>query len=263
MSGTSTIAWWRRRRSVAICSVIGGVIAAWLAYDFWTRRSTEQSYRDAMAEADRLDPKWRKGILAEAPPEIPDDENSALLVLSSYEKIPGGWQALKGQWPPLPLKPRQSLAPELLIALKKSREEAKDGLADARALVNRPRGKFPHWRVEVPRAVPLSRRQVETVSQLLYVDALVRMPQFAQEVTRYSKGVWSSRLRLYPEGFFEAWLPVPPLEEQRSIVAHIAEETAKLDALRAAGEGTLALLKERRAALIAAAVTGRLQIQKQ
>ena len=177
MSGTSTIAWWWRRRLVAICSVIAGLIAAWLVYDFWTRRSTEQRYRDAVAEADRLDPNWRAGLLAEAPPEIPDDENSALLVISSYEKIPGGWQPLKGEWPPLPLKPRQPLAPELLISLKKSREEAKDGLADARALVNRPRGAFPDWRVEVPRGVPLSRRQVETVSQLLYVDALVRIDE--------------------------------------------------------------------------------------
>ena len=93
-----------------------------------------------------------------------------------------------------------------------------------------------------------------------YVEALVRMPLFAQEIIRYSKGVWSSRLRLYPEGFFEAWLPVPPLAEQRAIVAHIATATAKLDGLRAAAERTIALLKERRAALIAAAVTGKIQI---
>ena len=86
----------------------------------------------------------------------------------------------------------------------------------------------------------------------------MRLPVFAQEVTRYSKGVWSSRLRLYPEGFFEVFFPVPPLSEQRAIVAHIAAETAKLDALRAATERTIALLKERRAALIAAAVTGQL-----
>jgi type I restriction enzyme S subunit len=52
-----------------------------------------------------------------------------------------------------------------------------------------------------------------------YVEALVRMPLFAQEIIRYSKGVWSSRLRLYPEGFFEAWLPVPPLAKQRAIVS--------------------------------------------
>ena len=91
-----------------------------------------------------------------------------------------------------------------------------------------------------------------------YIDALVRLPVFAQEVTRYSKGVWSSRLRLYPEGFFEVFLPVPSLGEQRAIVAHMAKETAKLDELRAATEHTIALLKERRAALISAAVTGRM-----
>ena len=80
-------------------------------------------------------------------------------------------------------------------------------------------------------------------------------------MTRYSKGVWSSRLRLYPEGFFEVFLPVPPLDEQRTIVSHITEETGKLDALRAATESTIALLKERRAALIAAAVTGQIDVQ--
>lgn len=94
-----------------------------------------------------------------------------------------------------------------------------------------------------------------------YIDALVRMPVFAQEVTRYSKGVWSSRLRLYPEGFFEVHLPVPPEAEQRSIVEHIRRETTKLDAVRAATERTIALLKERRSALIAAAVTGQIDVE--
>lgn len=92
-----------------------------------------------------------------------------------------------------------------------------------------------------------------------YVDALVRIPVFAQEVIRFSKGVWSSRLRLYPEGLYEICLPVPPLDEQRAIVSHIAMETKKLDALREAAERTIALSKERRAALIAAAVTGKIQ----
>jgi type I restriction enzyme M protein len=95
-----------------------------------------------------------------------------------------------------------------------------------------------------------------------YVDALVRLPVFAQEVTRYSKGVWSSRLRLYPEGFFEVHLPVPPLEEQSAIVKHIARETAKLDAVRLATKRTIALLKERRAALITAAVTGQIDVME-
>ena len=55
-------------------------------------------------------------------------------------------------------------------------------------------------------------------------------------------------------------LPVPPIEEQRAIVAHIVKETTKLDALRSATERTILLLKERRAAFIAAAVTGRINV---
>lgn len=59
----------------------------------------------------------------------------------------------------------------------------------------------------------------------------------------------------------ELWLPLPPLDEQRAIVAHITHETAKIDAVRAATERTIALLRERRAALIAAAVTGQLDLE--
>jgi type I restriction enzyme S subunit len=91
-----------------------------------------------------------------------------------------------------------------------------------------------------------------------YLDYLVRMPVFAQEAIRYSKGVWSSRLRLYPEGLYEIWFPVPPVAEQQVIAEYLKIETAKLDALKAATELTITLLRERRSALIAAAVTGKI-----
>ncbi len=94
-----------------------------------------------------------------------------------------------------------------------------------------------------------------------YIDALVRLPVFAQEVTRYSKGVWSSRLRLYPEGFYEVYLPVPPLDEQRAVVEHIARELAKLEDVRVASDRTIVLLKERRLALISAAVSGQVGVE--
>lgn len=93
-----------------------------------------------------------------------------------------------------------------------------------------------------------------------YVDVLVRLPRFAQEVTRYSKGVWSSRLRLYPEGLFGVSLPVPSPQEQREIVTHITSETNRLDDLITATQKTLVLLKERRAALISAVMTSKLEV---
>ena len=55
---------------------------------------------------------------------------------------------------------------------------------------------------------------------------------------------------------------VPTLAEQRAIVTYIATETVKLDAMRAATDRTIDLLKERRAALIAAAVTGQLDVTR-
>jgi type I restriction enzyme S subunit len=93
-----------------------------------------------------------------------------------------------------------------------------------------------------------------------YVDALVRTPAFTKEVTRFSTGVWSSRLRLYPEGLFEIRIPVPPLDEQKAIVTAIEKERARTSEFETALRHSIALLKERRAALITAAVTGQIPI---
>ena len=56
-------------------------------------------------------------------------------------------------------------------------------------------------------------------------------------------------------------VPTPPMDEQCGIVAHIANEISKLDELRTATEKTTTLLKERRAALISAAVTGLIDVE--
>jgi type I restriction enzyme S subunit len=95
-----------------------------------------------------------------------------------------------------------------------------------------------------------------------YVDALVRTPAFAKEVTRFSTGVWSSRLRLYPEGLFEVRIPMPPLAEQKAIVAAIEKERTRTQEFETALRHSIALLKERRAALITAAVTGQIPIEE-
>ncbi len=81
---------------------------------------------------------------------------------------------------------------------------------------------------------------------------------FRSESTGLGTGS-SGFLRLYSESFLSFWLPIPPLSEQRDIVAFIASETARLDALRDSTKRTVNLLKERRAALIAASVTGKIR----
>ena len=56
--------------------------------------------------------------------------------------------------------------------------------------------------------------------------------------------------------------PLPPLAEQRAIVAHLDEKCGKLDLLKAKAERAIELLKERRSALISAAVTGKIDVRK-
>lgn len=63
------------------------------------------------------------------------------------------------------------------------------------------------------------------------------------------------------EKYGDIVVAVPPLNDQHAIVDHIAHESAKLEAMRAATERTITLLKERRSALIAAAVTGQLDLE--
>jgi hypothetical protein len=167
----------RHSRFAVAGAVIVGLMCAWLGYDLLSRQTTEERYRAAVAEADRLDPTWREGTSAGADERIPDDQNSAMLVMSSFEKIPRGWAAFKGG--PLLLELDRDRPPtaEALAELNRWRDLAKEGLADARALADRPRGRFPEWRIEVPRWAPQSRPQLESVLLLIYLDAAIRIEE--------------------------------------------------------------------------------------
>ncbi|MDA1275255.1 MAG: restriction endonuclease subunit S [Verrucomicrobia bacterium] len=99
-------------------------------------------------------------------------------------------------------------------------------------------------------------------SELLpeYAEFLFRTPSFGVECARHSNGIVWDRLRLYWDGFRDIRVPVPPLDEQKAIVAAIARERDRTAEFETALRQSITLLKERRAALITAAVTGALPI---
>ena len=94
-----------------------------------------------------------------------------------------------------------------------------------------------------------------------YAGLLFRIDRFSAECARRSHGIVWDRLRLYWGGFRDIRLPLPPADTQKEIADYIVEATAKLDALGFATERTTVLLKERRAALIGAAVTGQIHVE--
>ena len=95
-----------------------------------------------------------------------------------------------------------------------------------------------------------------------FIELLCRSRPFVAEVNRWSKGVWSSRLRLYPDNFFEIRLPVPPQDQQLEIVHAVETDQLKANALRSSLQLSITLAKERRAALITAAVTGQIRVEE-
>lgn len=93
-----------------------------------------------------------------------------------------------------------------------------------------------------------------------FAGLLFRTPAFSAECARHSQGITWDRLRLYWDGFRDISIGLPPLNEQRKIVELQEREASKIDRLASATERSIALLKERRSALIAAAVTGQIDI---
>ncbi len=95
-----------------------------------------------------------------------------------------------------------------------------------------------------------------------YCDFLLRTKPYVANYICRSTGVRASRLRLYPEQFFRIALIIPPIDEQKSIVAWLKEETKGADIAIGRTEEEISLLREYRTCLIADVVTGKLDVRE-
>ncbi len=66
--------------------------------------------------------------------------------------------------------------------------------------------------------------------------------------------------RISQESLMDIQIPLPPLHEQRAIASYLDRETARIDALINKNDELIALLREKRSALISAAVTGKISV---
>jgi len=92
-----------------------------------------------------------------------------------------------------------------------------------------------------------------------YFHYLMRSAPYIAEYNRISKGVRIGQWDLDPTYFRTTPLIVPPVDEQRQIADFLDRETEEIDFLKPKAESVILLLKERRQALISAAVTGKLE----
>ena len=88
-----------------------------------------------------------------------------------------------------------------------------------------------------------------------YVELVLRTPNAVEEMRRHSQGVTDFRLRLYWDEFKTIRVALPPLAEQAAVLSFLDRETARIDSLIAEQERLIALVKEKRQAVISHAVT--------
>ena len=91
-----------------------------------------------------------------------------------------------------------------------------------------------------------------------YLALVFRQTRIADVLTFQSVG--STMDNLNSDILGSCHVPVPPVAEQHAIVGYLATKALEIDTLHSATERTIGLLKERRAALIAAAVTGQIDV---
>jgi len=184
---------WKRRFVFAglLVVLIAGLFVGW---HFYTGFISDKELRDAIAEADRLDPGWRLEELEAKRAVISVAENSAEQVLAIKALIPKPWppESMTKQPEPRPVKPDEepptslegeifNLPQELQMNVEQTRElraameMVKEPLAKARSLTNYRAGRYPiQWSVDYLSTKVPWLNDCRAVTNLLWLDARLR-----------------------------------------------------------------------------------------
>ncbi|HEY7310474.1 MAG TPA: hypothetical protein VH643_14005 [Gemmataceae bacterium] len=141
----------------------------------WWHHTNQKRLNEALAELDQAEPGWRLEDLEAAREQVPEEENSARVVVASYKLLPDGW-------PPREIgdlldrrNPPEMLPPEDFNRLTKELADVGPALTEARKLRAMPRGRH---HISYPRNISriLLKDQTHTgeVVKLLAFDALHR-----------------------------------------------------------------------------------------
>ena len=142
----------------------------------------DRRYRDAAAEADRLDPGWRLDDIMTQREKVPDAINGALRVRKIAEQLPQGWPGITrydgfffdGE------APEFRLQPESLAQLREAVEPVADVISQARLLADYPRGQLEG-----------TRPRIEWLEQVGGLNAFIdRHFPYSDEVSRVVFVLW-------------------------------------------------------------------------
>lgn len=106
-------------------------------------------------------------------------------------------------------------------------------------------------------------RPIDTHWLSTFAHEYLRSPRMIAQYALRSTGIRPSQWRLYWDQMGDIEVPVPTRETQLRIVDELTTQTGKIDTLIERTQRFIELARERRAALITAAVTGQIDVREQ
>jgi len=101
-----------------------------------------------------------------------------------------------------------------------------------------------------------------TVLDMRFYESLLKSSACRTELRIRAKGIVEGFWRLYSDDFYDIRLPIPPVEEQTTIMDSVAEMTEDLNTAISRLEREIELLREYRTRLVADVVTGKLDVRE-
>jgi hypothetical protein len=129
---------WERRAALTLAVLLG----LWAALTAWRWHKTGILLRQDLADLDRREPGWRWHDLETARADVPDEDNSALCVLTAGKMLPAGWPK-QGLLTLDDVPPYQQLGAQTEALLRAELEKVAPALREARKLADLPEGRFP------------------------------------------------------------------------------------------------------------------------
>jgi type I restriction enzyme S subunit len=94
-----------------------------------------------------------------------------------------------------------------------------------------------------------------------YFEAVYRTPACRVELRQRAKGIVEGFWRLYTDDLYDIRMPVPPVEEQRRIMAHLDVDLLAINTATTRLEREIEFLREYRTRLVADVVIGKLDVR--
>ena len=94
-----------------------------------------------------------------------------------------------------------------------------------------------------------------------FLGYFLTLPVGRSQIEMDAHGTSASMVKISQEHITNWLVPLPPIDEQQALVVQLAREVDPIESVKNATELTITLLKERRAALIAAAVTDQINVE--